>query len=228
MKHQLPTMTIVETILGLSFLFAQLLVIPIAISLFVLLFQLPISHTELNALCFCTNFACAAVIFRHYWLSSIKALAHKWLLVLGNALKYFIVYYGATLIINYLIYQIDPGFSNTNDENIASMYADSQLLIGICDVLLVPPVEEILYRGIVFGKLYQKSPLLGYTVSILLFGAIHVLSYVGSVSPLQLILCFLQYLPAAYCLARAYAVSGSIFAPILMHSTINLIAALLM
>jgi membrane protease YdiL (CAAX protease family) len=55
-----------------------------------------------------------------------------------------------------------------------------------------------------------------------------VIAYIGTLSPMRLLLSLLQYLPAGYCLARAYAKSGSLFAPMLIHATINLIAVLLM
>ena len=228
MKHQLPKLNAAETALGIVFLFAQLLLIPIAIGVILVIFRIAVSEAELNALCFGANFACAAVIFHRYWLQSIKELSEKWSAVISSAVKYFIFYYAATIVVNLLIFQLDPTFSNANDESIAAMSADAKLLISICVVLLVPPVEEILYRGIVFGKLHAISPILAYAISMVLFAAIHVLGYIGTVSPMRLLLCFLQYLPAGYCLARAYAVSGNLFASILIHSTINLIASLLM
>ena len=38
---------------------------------------------------------------------------------------------------------------------------------------------------------------------------------------LTLLLCFLQYLPAGYCLAWCYANTGTIVTPILMHMIVN-------
>ena len=228
MKHQLPKLSTTETVLGIAFLFAQMLLIPIAIGLFLLLFRIRVTEAELNALCFGANFVCAIVIFHGYWRRSVRALADRWLSVLGTALKYFVLNYGATILLNILILRLDPDFANANDQSIAAMTADAKWLISICVVLLVPPVEEILYRGIVFGKLYEKSRFWGYFVSVVLFASIHVLGYIGTVSPTRLLLCFLQYVPPGYCLARAYCRSGNLFAPILMHSAINLIAVLLM
>jgi len=221
-------MTLMETILGILFLFAQALVIPTVLVLFLLIFRLTVSYAELNILCFSINFACTVVIFFRYWLKSFKDLSQKWKSVLVNAVKYFLIYYGASVLINLLITHLDPEFTNANDNTIAEMIAESRLLISICVVLLVPPVEEILYRGIVFGRLYAKKPLLGYLVSIFLFAAIHVVSYIGTMPFSQLLLAFLQYLPAGYCLAKAYSKSGSLFAPILIHAAINLIAVLYM
>jgi len=43
-----------------------------------------------------------------------------------------------------------------------------------------------------------------------------------------IILCFLQYLPAGFALAWCYRRSGSIFASILVHMTVNQMGMLLM
>jgi membrane protease YdiL (CAAX protease family) len=53
-----------------------------------------------------------------------------------------------------------------------------------------------------------------------------VLGYIGSADLLTLALCFLQYIPAGLCLAWAYDASGSIFAPVLIHTVINALGIL--
>jgi membrane protease YdiL (CAAX protease family) len=57
-----------------------------------------------------------------------------------------------------------------------------------------------------------------------LFSLIHITGYIGCYPPKTLVLCFLQYLPAAYCLNFAYRRSGTIAAPILTHMLVNLAA----
>ena len=214
-----------ETLWGFVFLFAQLLLIPLAILLVIELAGLKLSYSMENFLCFAANFLCAAIIFHRFWLASLKDIAGKGFEMIRTALIYFALYFAASALVNILIYNLDPGFSNANDEAIATIMYDNKLLISATVVLLVPPVEEVLYRGLIFGKLYNRSPLLGYLVSITAFAAIHVLSYIGSVPPARLLLCFLQYVPAGFCLARAYAVTGNLFTPILIHAMINMIAS---
>ena len=43
-----------------------------------------------------------------------------------------------------------------------------------------------------------------------------------------LLLSLLQYIPISFCLARAYAETGNLFAPILIHTINNFIAVLSM
>ena len=84
-------------------------------------------------------------------------------------------------------------------------------------------VEELLYRGIFFGGLYNRNRIVAFVVSTLIFAVIHVTSYVGYYPPVTLLLCFLQYIPAGIALAWAWMKSGSIITPIVMHMIINAI-----
>ena len=53
------------------------------------------------------------------------------------------------------------------------------------------------------------------------FALVHVVGYIGNASALTLLLCFVQYLPAGYCLAWCYQNTGTILTPILMHMLVN-------
>ena len=108
-----------------------------------------------------------------------------------------------------------------NDEAILSMKQGSFFLMALGTVVLVPPVEECFFRGLIFRNLYSSSKWAAYLVSILAFAAIHILGYIGTYSPLELVLAVLQYLPAGLCLAWSYTRADTIFAPILIHAAIN-------
>ena len=88
-------------------------------------------------------------------------------------------------------------------------------------VVLVPPVEECFYRGLIFRNLYGKSRVLGYIASILAFSMIHIIGYIGAYSAVELLMACLQYLPAGLCLAWSYVRGGTLFTPIVIHAAIN-------
>ena len=92
---------------------------------------------------------------------------------------------------------------------------------ALAGIFLVPVAEEVFYRGLLFRYLSGRSRWLAYAVSITVFALVHVTGYIGSASALTLLLCFLQYLPAGYCLAWCYANTGTIITPILMHMIVN-------
>ena len=88
-------------------------------------------------------------------------------------------------------------------------------------VILVPPAEECLFRGLIFRKLYGKNQAAAYLISILAFSCIHIFGYIGVYSPLELTMAVLQYLPAGLCLAWSYTRADTLFAPILIHAAVN-------
>ena len=131
---------------------------------------------------------------------------------------------GCSWVTEKLIGLLVPSFSNYNDEAIAAMSRGNGFLMLIGTVVLVPPVEECFYRGLIFRNLLGKSRILAYMASILAFSMIHIIGYIGTYAPLELCMAFLQYLPAGLCLAWAYTKAGTIFAPIFIHAAINFIA----
>ena len=108
------------------------------------------------------------------------------------------------------------------------MVQENSTLMTIGIVLLVPIAEEFLYRGLFFSQFYNRKPIAAYLISTVVFAAIHVVGYLGSYPAMRLALCFLQYLPAGIAMGWAYARADSIWASILMHTTINLIGTLAM
>ena len=53
------------------------------------------------------------------------------------------------------------------------------------------------------------------------FSLAHIVGYLGSYSLREMVVCFLQYLPAGLCLAWSYTKSDTIFAPIVIHALVN-------
>ena len=121
---------------------------------------------------------------------------------------------------------IRPEFVNKNDQAVADMAEISYGLMFLGTVVLAPVTEEIFYRGLLLRGLYGRSPVAAWIVSVSVFGLIHVLGYLSVLSPLELLLSFLQYLPAGVCLAASYRLSGSLICPILIHAAINTVAIL--
>ena len=86
---------------------------------------------------------------------------------------------------------------------------------------LQSPVEECFYRGLIFRPLYGRSPWAAYLLSMAAFSLAHIVGYWGSYSLWEMVVCFLQYLPAGLCLAWSYTKSDTIFAPIVIHALVN-------
>jgi len=213
-----------ETVGAAVYLAFQLLLLPGLLTWCNGKLSQPLNGAELNFVFYLVNFMAILLIF-HDFLG--RSAAQVWqhpayfcqAVILG-----FVAYYACNWATGWLVRQLVPGFSNYNDEAIAAMSQSSRLLMVVGTVILVPPVEECLYRGLIFRNLYGKSRWVAYVVSILVFAIIHVLGYLGKYTPLELLMAVLSYLPAGLCLAWAYTKADTIFAPILVHAAINLVS----
>lgn len=206
---------------GLIYIALQLLVLPLALTWGNWLLGSPLSVTSLNFVFFAFNFIVITVVYRDFLLKNIKILIQNPWRVLRFAGAGLMLYWIAAFAVGFLISSVHPDFANANDISISQMTKENYTLMSIGTVLLVPVVEETLYRGVVFGGIYPKSRVLAYVVSIAVFSIIHILGYIRVYTPIELLLSFVQYLPAGICLAWTYEKSDSIWAPILIHIAVN-------
>lgn len=222
MKKLSVKTTQAELILGLVYLVLQLLFIPSILVIVNLILGGPLDETELNFIYFALNFLCVTVIFHKYLIACGKiSLAAPGKTVVSAVFGY-LIYWGLSFFVSLLILWVYPEFNNVNDTNIEAMVDNNFALMSIGTILLVPVTEEALYRGVIFQGLHHKSRFWAYAVSALVFCLPHVIGYIGAYSPLHLLLCFIQYLPAGLALAWSYERADSIWAPILLHTFVNL------
>ncbi len=227
MKFSLP-LTKLERTLGFVYILIQLFVLPSILNLVNACLLQPLSESSLNLLFFCINFICVVAIFHRFlWKSLLIAKENLWR-CLRYAFLGYALYYIGNILVTMGIQYLNPDFYNINDESVMSMVQEQFTLLSMATVFLVPVVEECLFRGVMFRGFYDKSPLVAYTLSTLLFAMIHVIGYVGIYSWSTLALCYMQYLPAGLCLAWAYKKSDTIISPIIMHMTINQLGILAM
>lgn len=210
-----------EIICGWVYFILQLTVLPSCLIWLNAEAGYPLKETELNFTFFAVNFAAVVWIFRRFLGSSFRQVrVHPayfcQAVILGLA-----AYLACSKGMNWLLARIAPGFSNANDTSIAALIRGNFTLTVIGTVFLVPPVEECFYRGLIFRPLYGKSPWAAYLVSMAAFSLAHIVGYLGNYSLWEMVVCFLQYLPAGLCLAWSYTKSDTIFAPIVIHALVN-------
>lgn len=210
-----------ERIGGWIYLVIDLFVLPVVLTMANMLLPKPLDDASLNFIFFSINFLCILLIFHRFLGDSFRIAKASPFRCLRSAVVGYVLYYIGNLAMGILMVSLYPNFSNVNDSSIQLMSQDNYILISIGTVFLVPLVEEVLYRGLIFGGLYNRNRIAAYAVSSLVFCAIHVVGYIGFYDPLLLLLCFLQYIPAGLCLGYAYASADTIWAPILLHMAIN-------
>ena len=225
---QFPKPNSNEFIFGFIYFLLQLLVVPGIVVGVNYLLPTPMPEAILNFICFAVNFVAVLVIFRKFLWKNISPVRETPWNVLRWAGIGFVIYMVGNTLFGWMVPLIDPDFANINDAVIMDMVQSHYGLMTVGTVILVPVAEECFYRGLVFRGIYDKSPVLAYIASMVLFSLAHVLGYVTMADFGTLLLCFFQYLPAGFALALAYRQSGSIYASVLIHMTVNQIGMLLM
>lgn len=108
---------------------------------------------------------------------------------------------------------------NPNNEAIIEM-ADVEFgKISAIAIFLAPIVEELMFRGGIFGFMRRYSRAAAYISSMLLFSLYHVWGYALG-NPMYWIY-IVQYLPVSYLLCRCYERSNTLWASIFLHMLIN-------
>ena len=233
MKNKLTVIpSKLQLLLGLIYLPVELLLLPLLMSLAVLLLKsfLPLTVTQgqFNGIYFAINFVVVLIIFRKFLLQELHRCRERMSSISQTAGLGFLVYMAVNFALSLVILLVEPEFGNVNDAAIASMASQDYWIILVGTVFLVPLTEELLFRGVLFAGLYNRSPLLAYLVSGLVFSAVHVVGYIGQYPPLTLLLCLLQYVAPSICLCWSYAKSDSILTPVIIHTVVNAIGVLSM
>ena len=213
-----------ETIGGFSYLIFQLLFLSGILVWINNHLDNPLNTAELNFVFYLINFIAILLIFHDFLGRALNQVTQHPAIFCQAVILGFVAYYACNWATTEIVQLLVPGFSNYNDQAIAGMLSSNYFLMVVGTVILVPPVEECLYRGLIFRNLYGKSRWAAYIVSILAFAVIHIIGYIGSYSAIELLMAFLQYLPAGLCLAWAYTKADTIFAPIVIHAAINAVS----
>ncbi|MBQ8238857.1 MAG: CPBP family intramembrane metalloprotease [Oscillospiraceae bacterium] len=218
----LPNLTRKEMKYGLITMLVCMLLLPPVLSL-----ALPgWSAGRLNFTAYFITAGAAVYVLRRYLLQNLKiAVSHPFYCVYYAVLSY-LGYMVFTELVTNIVYTAAPGFVNLNNENVTAMLDSEFGLMAFTTVVLAPIAEECLFRGLLLRGVYDRSPVLAWVLSVGLFAAIHVTGFIRSYAPLELLLAFVQYLPAGIALCFAYRRGGSIFSPILTHAIVNSMAVL--
>lgn len=181
-------------------------------------------HAVINGAYFLINFLATLLIFRRFLWQNLRQIKKRFWGFVQAVILGLVMYFVGSVLVSVFINAVSPDLSNPNDQYISEMAQAARWIMVPGTVILAPFAEECLMRGSLFRGMYDRSRILAYVLSVLVFAVIHVLGFVGSVSLSQLSLNFLQYLPAGIALAWAYEKADSIFAPIVIHCLLNVFA----
>ncbi len=223
-------MTSLERILGSVFFTIYLVVLPFVTDpLFRGLERLmgrSIPDRVRNMIYYYVLFALALVIFWNFLgRTTGYFLAAPWQ-TLGTVCLGLVAFYGLNELAHRAFSLIAANQTNLNDVTISAQVADAPRSTLLIVIFLAPFVEEVLFRGLVFGNIRDHSRWAAYAVSCVLFAFLHVWQFAVVSRDLGYFLLMLQYLAPGLVLAWTYERSGTLWGSILLHAAVNALAVL--
>ena len=220
-----PYMSAGEQIAGTVFFVIYLLVLPFATApLFRLverLLAVNLSESLQNAIYYYTLFAVTLLIFHGFIGRTTQNFAEN----LGDACKAvvvgLVVLYGLNELVFRLTRLLVNNHTNLHDSTISAQIHDAPRVTLLIVVFLAPFVEEVLFRGLVFGNLKSKSRTVAYLFSCLLFALLHVWQFAVVQQDVTYFLLMVQYLVPGLVLAWAYDHTGTLWSSIFLHAAAN-------
>lgn len=138
---------------------------------------------------------------------------------IGFVILAFIVMLGLKIIGGQLI-MLEEGYGQTTaNQEVINNSGLPVLLLFLFAVLFAPVLEELIFRGILMGKVFGKDSNVGLLLSSFLFGLIHNPTNIGS---------WVVYGGMGLVLGLAYRISGKYTNALILHMVNNFLSVLLM
>jgi membrane protease YdiL (CAAX protease family) len=221
-------MTSGELIAGVIFFVIYLAVLPFAadpvFDLIAKLLGTGISDALRNAIYYYALFAVTLIIFHNFISRTSRQAMDRVGDVCKNVLLGTVVMYGLNELVFRLTNLVMTNRTNLNDTTISAQIEDAPRTTLLIIIFIAPFVEEVLFRGLVFGNLKGKYRVAAYVVSCLLFAALHVWQFAVVSREMTYFLLMVQYLVPGLVLAWMYERSGTLWASIVLHMAVNALA----
>lgn len=219
-----------ELVGGTIFFVVYLLVLPFATEplfrLISILLDLNIGKGLQNTIYYYVIFALTVIIFHGLLARTSRNLMDN----LGTAAKTLgaglIALYGLNELVYRLTHMLIGTQTNLNDMTINAQIDTAPRSTLVIVILLAPFVEEVLFRGLVFGGLRSHSRTVAYLVSCLLFAFLHVWQYAWGSHDVAYFWLMVQYLVPGMVLAWAYDHSGTLWTSVGLHAAANALSVL--
>ena len=228
-KKSAPYMTSGEKIAGTILFAVYLVVLPFVTDpLFRLIGKLldtTISETVQSVIYYYVLFAVTLIVFHKFIARTSRNFADNLGVACRNMLLGLIALYGLNELVYRLSAVVISNRTNLNDTTISAQIQDAPRVTLLIIVFLAPFIEEVLFRGLVFGNLKSKSRVVAYLVSCLLFALLHVWQFAVVQQDITYFLLMVQYLVPGAVLAWAYESSGTLWTSIGLHAVANALSA---
>ncbi len=183
-----------------------------------------IAEKYINLIYYGIGFVVLFIFMHHYIKSSFYDLCENKMNTLRAVGYGYLLYYALSYGVTIIILLITGETSNPNNDAVIEEFLANKNIMMAVAAIIAPIVEEILFRGAIFGTIRKNNRVAAYIVSVALFAFYHLWSYfVYDYNP-GLFLDLLQYVPGGIVLAWAYEKGRNLWASILLHMIINFVA----
>lgn len=210
-----------QMILGWLMAALYLTVLPGAVVSLLKFLELELSALWMNLICWGAGSVLVILALWDFLFKNLKLLRKQFWQAFQAVILGYLLYAFTQGILNFLYESIAPEFTNINNSSISAMVLEEPLAMAVALMVLVPIVEECIYRGMIFAPLANGKYIVGLLLSAVAFAFSHVASYVGTYDVVTLTLCTIQYLPAGIALAWTFGKADTIWASIVLHAIIN-------
>ena len=214
-------MSRVQTVLGWIYFAAHVAVLPLLLNLLVSFSPTPISETTINLVYYLIGIAFCLTAGFTFLRRSFDRLADNLGRCLMTMLLALMMDYALSGAAALVLLLVDGVLENPNNGAVMTMAQQDFGVVKALAIFLAPIVEEVLFRGVLFGSIRTRSRLWAYVVSVAAFSLYHVWQYAAVTGDLKMLLYALEYIPVSIVLAWAYERSGSIWTNIFFHMGFN-------
>ncbi len=225
-KQQNQYMSSRERARGWMFLAVFVLVLPLLMGIFQRLIGGILPIAEASVIYYLLS---VSIMFLLFW----AYLKNNFQLLLNNLSKSLFFSFsgliGATLLqipIMLIPYPVNNPNTVIYPEQLSlSPFATILILIG-----LMPVVEEVLFRGLIFASIHPYSRFVSWIASCVAYCLFAVWQFVFSYNQtdLRYLLLAIQYLPMSIALTWCYEQAGTIWSSVILHATFNAISLFFM
>ena len=222
------TTTLPQRIWGLIYLPLHIIVLPLFLGMLQVYLPGGLDELTVNTIYYGMGFLFCLVLMWKYLRAAFDRLCDNKLLNIAAFISSYVLYFLLGMIASVILIAIfGSELLNPNSEAVNEMtQSNSSIVLGF-GVFLAPVVEEILFRGVLFGSIRRKNRAAAYVVTILAFGFYHIWQFALISMDWRVLLYIIQYIAPGFALCRLYERTSCIWMPIFMHMAANLLAMLL-
>lgn len=216
-----PQLTRKEQVRGLIFFGLYFLVFPtlkmVVVWFFDHFFGLYLSEAMSATVYYLIMGVLTAVVFRSFLKNGRDILAG----FLPENLFAFVTALVGAGALGFLINLLPWPVENPAPASWAEQFAYSPAATVVITVILMPLIDEVLFRGLVFGSLRRYSRSLAWAASVLLFMLYSVWTFAAAYGDARYLVLAFQYLPMALALTWCYDRGGSIWSAAALHAVLD-------